>query len=311
MNRRHFVRLALAGFATTPRDATALPAALPRVRFARRSWAMGQLVELELYHHSEAAAREAAEACLAELRRVEARLSRFDDASDLAELNRRAGRGPWRAGRDLVAVLHAARMVRGASAGAFDPAVEPLMRAWGFREPRATAPGARELAAARDAVVAGRFRLEGGRVELPSRASALDLGGIAVGYGLDCCGAVLRRCGVGRALINVSGDCLALGAPPGETAWTVGVSDPDKPGLLTATVSLRDQALATSSNRAQTIRLTGRLAGHVMDPAAGAPADRVRQVTVTARSALLADAWSTALLVRGVPGDGVETWYEC
>jgi thiamine biosynthesis lipoprotein len=263
----------------------------------RWSWAMGQPVHLQLFAASEAAGYEAAQAALAELRRVEHALSRFDDTSDLAELNRRAGRGPVTVGPDLIAVLASAVELGRTTGGAFDAAVEPLMRAWGFHAPRRTEPTAAELAEARAAVRAARVDVGEGRVSLQAAATQLDLGGIGVGYGLDRAGDVLRRAGIRRALLDVSGDCLAIGAPPGESGWLVGVADPERPGAVIGSTRLRDAALATSSNLASVVRYGRAVRGHVMDPASGYPAARCRQVSVVARTGLEADALSTAMLV--------------
>jgi thiamine biosynthesis lipoprotein len=133
----------------------------------------------------------------------------------------------------------------------------------------------------------------------------VDLGGIGVGYGLDRAGDVLRRAGVRRALLDVSGDCLALGAPPGETGWQVGIADPDRPAETIASVRLRDAALATSSNLVSVVHYGRAVRGHVMDPDTGYPADRCRQVTVVARTGVEADGLSTAMLVAGRPFRGV------
>jgi thiamine biosynthesis lipoprotein len=270
----------------------------------RWSWAMGQPVHLQLFAVSEAAGYEAAQAALAELRRVERALSRFDDTSDLAELNRRAGRGPVAVGPDLVAVLASAVRFGRTTGGAFDAAVEPLMRAWGFHAPRRTEPTAAELAEARAAVRAARVDVGEGRVSLQGAATQLDLGGIGVGYGLDRAGDVLRKAGIRRALLDVSGDCLAIGAPPGERGWLVEVADPDRPGAVIGSTRLRDAALATSSNLVSVVRYGRAVRGHVMDPGSGYPAARCRQVSVVARTGLEADALSTAMLVspRRFPG---------
>jgi thiamine biosynthesis lipoprotein ApbE len=56
-----------------------------------------------------------------------------------------------RADADLAAVLAGCIRLKRDTTGAFDPAGEPLMRAWGFRRPR-SAPSARELAEAGAAV---------------------------------------------------------------------------------------------------------------------------------------------------------------
>jgi len=99
----------------------------------RWSWAMGQAVHLMVYAESEQSGLDACGAALAELRRVEARLTLFDDASDLCELNRRAGKRAMVVDRDLAAVLALAEGFRRATGGAFNVAVEPLMRGRGIR----------------------------------------------------------------------------------------------------------------------------------------------------------------------------------
>jgi FAD:protein FMN transferase len=308
VRRRQFLGRMTAGVAAAalPRwSAMAAPLGRDDVAVERWSWAMGQPVHLQLYARSEAAGYEAAQAALGELRRVERALSRFDEASELSALNRHAGRGPVAVGSDLAAVLAAAARMRRLTGGAFDVAVEPLMRAWGFHSSRTAPPTARELAEARAAVRAAHIRLAPGRAALSSSSTQVDLGGIGVGYGLDRAGEVLRRAGVRRALLDVSGDCLALGAPPEETGWLVGIADPERPDYTIASVRLRDAALATSSNLVSVVHYGRALRGHVMDPDSGCPADRCRQVTVLARTGVEADGLSTAMLVAGRPFPGV------
>jgi FAD:protein FMN transferase len=275
----------------------------------RWSWAMGQAVHLQLFAESEAAGYDAAQAALAELRRVEQRLSLFDDTSELCELNRRAGRASLSADTDLSTVLAAALRFQGASGGAFNPAIEPLMRAWGFHRPRTTEPSAVEIAEARQAARAARIEIHGLTVTLPSGETQLDLGGIGVGYGLDRMASVLRRMGVERAFLDVSGDCLALGAPPGEAGWRVDIAHPRRPGRTIATTRLRDMALATSSNTVSVVRYGRAIRGHVINPETGWPTAAIAQVSVVASSGIEADALSTAMLVSGRPFEGVVRWY--
>jgi thiamine biosynthesis lipoprotein len=262
---------------------------------------MGQPVHIMVFAESEDAGLEACARALAELRRVEDRLSLFNDASDLCELNRRAGLRAMRVDHDLRDIVSTAERFRAQTAGAFDPAVEPLMRTWGFHRPRGTAPSEAEIADARAAVAAAVVRLDGDVVSLPSAHTQLDLGGIGVGYGIDRSIAVLRSLGIQRALVDVSGDCYGLGAPPGEPeGWRVDIAGTSQ------TVRLRDAGLATSANSASVIRWGSQVIGHVMDPASGRPADGRRQMTVVARTAIAADALSTAALVAGrAPGGSI------
>jgi thiamine biosynthesis lipoprotein len=255
--------------------------------------------------HGAAEGFEAAQKAFAELRRVESALSLFDQASDLCEVNRRSGRSGVRVGPDLAAVLESGLRFERETGGAFNPAVEPLMRAWGFHAPRTREPSAAEVAAAREAVRAARIVVAGDRVTLPVTGTQIDLGGIGVGYGLDRAIEVLRRAGIRRAFLDVSGDCFALGAPPGEPGWEVGVADPHRPGGVIAVTRIRDQAIATSSNSVSVVRYGRAVRGHVMDTATGWPATGRAQVTVVARNGIEADALSTGMLVSGARSPGV------
>lgn len=272
---------------------------------------MGQPVHLQLFSASADHGYEAAAAALAELRRVEARLSLFDDASDLVELNRHAGRRPLKVGDDLTAVLAASLRFERATAGAFNPAVEPLMRVWGFHARRTSEPSQVEIDQARAAVRAARVVISGNEVALPSRETQLDLGGIGVGYGLDRAMLVLRRAGIRSAFLDVSGDCIASGAPPGdELGWLVEIAGPPGGRKFVAATRLRDAALATSANTMSVVRYGRAIRGHVMNPETGWPADALIQVTVVSRTGIEADALSTAMLVSGEPAAGVVRDYK-
>jgi thiamine biosynthesis lipoprotein len=303
MRRRDFLGALGAGLAGgwLPR----LPRPRPDDQFVERwSWAMGQPVHAMVFASSEGEGLDACAAALAELRRVESRLTLFDDASDVCELNRHAGRAALRIDEDLQAILRVAEGFRRTTGGAFNVAVEPLMRAWGFHEPRAGKPGAAEIGAAREAVTAATIELDGDRARLAGAHARLDFGGIGVGYGIDRALAVLARRGIRRAFLDVSGDCAAIGAPPGAAGWPVAIADPRRPGDVTATVALRDAALATSANAVSVVRYGRWVIGHVMSPATGWPAHALVQASVVARTAAAADALSTAMLVagHGAPG---------
>lgn len=305
MERREFVQ----GLGTGAWGLVGIP--VPRLRtrdvlVERWSWAMGQAVHVMVYAGSEQEGLDACAAALAELRRVEARLTLFDDASDLCELNRRAGKaGAMRVDRDLAAVLALAERFRRTTGGAFNVAVEPLMRAWGFHRPRAQAPTPAELDEAREAVRTAVVELDGDVARLPNGHTQLDFGSIGVGYGIDRALGVLHARGIDRAFLDVSGDVAASGAPPGEAGWLVGIADPDRPGATRGTVRLRDAALATAANTISLVRYGALVAGHVMDPATGWPAHALTQASVVTRAAVAADALSTAMLVSGERPAGV------
>src|ERR1041385_3985236 len=111
MKRREFLQVLGAGCWGSGVGA---PVLRPRddIFVERWSWAMGQAVHVMVFARSEPEGLDACAAALAELRRIEARLTLFDPASELCELNRRAGRKDLRVDADLRAVLAPANGVQ-------------------------------------------------------------------------------------------------------------------------------------------------------------------------------------------------------
>lgn len=297
MKRRSFVGTLGAGLAGVFLPALQPLPRLKRERFVERwSWAMGQAVHVMVYAESEDLALEACANALMSLRALEARLTLFDDASELCELNRHAGKRPLRVSEEMAWAVGWSDWYRRYTRGAFNAAVEPLMRVWGFHHSRTTMPSATELAAARKSVATAAVRQGGKTVSLPNSHTRLDFGGIGVGLGIDLMRRTLGNAGIRQAFIDISGDCFGLGSPPHEPAgWPVRIAG------STEVIRLRDQALATSSNLMSVVNLQGRVVGHVMDPERGIPVETRRQATVVAMSATEADALSTASLVTGEP----------
>jgi thiamine biosynthesis lipoprotein len=131
----------------------------------------------------------------------------------------------------------------------------------------------------------------------------LDLAGIAKGYAVDRAAAILREHGVERGMVNLGGNIYAIGSPPGEDGWPVGIRDPRGGSSVVGSLLLEDQAVATSGNYENYIELEGQIYGHIIDPRTGRPVSRTLSVTVVAPRALDADALSTGLFVLG-PGGG-------
>jgi thiamine biosynthesis lipoprotein len=185
------------------------------------------------------------------------------------------------------------------------------MRTWGFRRHLSMPPSPAEIREARDAVQAARVLIQDDQISLPSSHTQLDLGGIGVGYGLDCAMSVLRAAGIRNAFLDISGDCFAIGTPPGaEHGWLVEVANPRSGLPPIAATRLCEAALATSSNSVSVVRYGRAVRGHVMDPETGWPATGLRQTTVVARSGTDADALSTAMLVSGRPSAGVLRYFK-
>lgn len=232
---------------------------------------------------------------------VDAQMSTWKPDSDLMRLNA-APVGEWRdIPTDLARVLAIGVEIGRASGGAFDIGMGDAVRAWGF------GPAAADPAAIRTAMQAPRspahevLELEGNRVRKMARIS-LDLNGIAKGYGVDRLAEVLSAHGIRDALLGIDGEMRAMGLRPDGSPWTIAVEAPDRARRAPHSIlTLQDAAVATSGDYRHWVTVQGRHLSHTMDPGRGAPLlAPPASVTVIAPTCAEADAWATALMVKGV-----------
>ena len=242
-------------------------------------------------------ARKALQAAVDE---VDAQMSTWKPDSDLNRLNG-ALVGEWvTVPASLMDVLRLALAVGKASDGAFDVCVGDAVTAWGFG-PSAAAPDLiRTAMAARRVPAHEAIELGDGSVRKHAPL-ALDLNGIAKGYGVDRLAETLARLGIRHALVGIDGEMRAIGSKPNGEAWTVAVEQPDPARRAPHSIlSLQDCAVATSGDYRHWVEVQGRRLSHTMDPRRGAPLlDAPASVTVLAPTCAAADAWATALMVLG------------
>jgi thiamine biosynthesis lipoprotein len=186
--------------------------------------------------------------------------------------------------------LTLAGAVHQASGGSFDPSVQPLWLA----QARAVEAGHPLTDGARTAAMAlvgwPGVSLQPGAITLRP-GMALTLNGIAQGYIADRVAALLASHGLTRALID-TGELVAL--PEG--SWPVQLANSGE-------IPLQDRALATSAPLGMTFGADG-VTGHILDPRTGRPAPLVwRSISVSAPSAALADALSTAACLTTTRAD--------
>jgi thiamine biosynthesis lipoprotein len=271
--------------------------------------AMATRFEILVYGTHPPALRAAAEEALAEVRRLESRLSFYRPDSEIARLNQRGGTEPVRILPEVWTLLERAVALGRATDGAFDITVAPLLEAWGFAGGTGHRPDPETLHSARNRVGLQYLRFDRltWSVSFEKPGMRVDLGGIGKGYAIEQAVEILRDAGVTSALIHGgTSTAYGLGAPPEAEAWQVAIEPPpelrrpDAPPL--AVVSLRDRALSVSAVWGRAFTDAEGLHGHVIDPRTGQPVSRAVLAAVVTRSPTDADALSTALLVLGAEG---------
>ena len=226
------------------------------------------------------------------LDRAFAALALVDDQMSLwreSPLTRLNAAGSARVPAELFTVVRHALDVAHASAGAFDPTVEPLVRAaGGFGGPaRGVSDGERQRLRARIGVRHVHLDDAGPAIRLDP-GTTLDLGGIAKGYAADLALAALRAAGARSGLVDLGQSSIGVFGEP----LSLDVRDPEEgDGTPWASFEAEEAAVSTSGGDQR--------AGHIFDPRTGLPAARVLSATVVAASGIEADALSTAVYVLG------------
>ena len=248
----------------------------------------------------EATVRDAISVALADVNKA---MSNWDASSEISQLNAVQPGHTQSLSRELAEVLQAASDVHTASEGRFDTTVGPLIELWGFG-----APGSQTMPS--DAAVAAALAKTGQSDSLlladdqaqKTRADAqVYLAGIGKGYGADYVGRALQALGITDYMVEIGGDLYASGMNPDGMPWQIGIETPNAHdrGVL-GVVGLSGLGLASSGDYRNYFEVDGQRYSHLIDPATGRPVThQTASATVLAEDAMLADAWSTAMLILG------------
>ncbi len=211
-------------------------------------------------------AGQAAGEAFRELDRLEIKLSRFHQSSDVSQINRASTGIPAAVSYDAFACLRIALWVSRETNGAFD----------------VTAPdgGFKDIDLAEETL----------SVTLNRSGLSIDLGGIGKGYALDCMAAILQQWEVKRSLLLAGGStALAMDAPVREQAWSIQFGS----GKNVRQVNLRQNSLSGSG-----LAVKGE---HIVDPRSGNHVRTQKQAWALAPTAALSDALSTAFMILDQP----------
>lgn len=217
-----------------------------------------------------------------EISRLEDIFSLYRPDSALSQLNQAGAlqMAPF----ELLECLSLVSTVHAASAGRFDPTIQPLWAAYADASALGELPKQSDLDAARALTGWGKVSFDATRITLRP-GMALTLNGIAQGYIADRVADLLQADGLTNVLID-TGELRAVGSQPNGMAWPVKLAAGGE-------VPLATRALATSAPLGTTFDEASKV-GHILDPRSGLPSQtNWREITVTAKSAALADALST------------------
>jgi len=266
--------------------------------FGFRFKAMASTCEVRIGGLARQRAASLAAKAIAEVRRIEAKYSRYRADSVVGRINASAGSGcALDVDAETAHLLDFAAGLWAASDALFDITSGVLRKAWDFRAARL--PRAGELDALLPRVGWQRVSWDGRSIALPLAGMELDFGGFGKEYAADRAATLLQGLGVVSGLVNLGGDIRLVGARPDGSPWLLGVQDPRDTARLLARLPLASGALATSGDYERFFERDGRRYCHVLDPRSGWPVEHWRSVSVVAPACLAAGALTTVAMLKG------------
>lgn len=239
------------------------------------------------------------------LREINQQMSTYLPDSELSRFNSNRSTDWIEVSPALYTVVATAQQISQLSDGAFDITVGPLVNLWGFGpDPaRDSAPPPEHIDALRDRV---GYRLLALRENPPALKKQhpemyLDLSALAKGYGVDRVAALLESQGMHDYLVEIGGELKLHGLNARREFWHIAIEKPTPEWrMVQKIVPLTDIGVATSGDYRNYFEQNGKRYSHTIDPATGYPITHtLASVTLLAPSAMLADAWATAMMVLG------------
>lgn len=258
--------------------------------------------EIRLAATDEDAARRLANCAIDEVKRIEAKYSRYRPDSVVSNINAAAGARWVEHDEETHALLDYADTLFKASDGLFDITSGVLRKAWDFRN--AVVPTASELDRVLPLVGWQRVDRTGNRIRLPLKEMEIDFGGFGKEYAADRAGALLRENGVQHGYVNLGGDLHIAGPQPDGQPWMIGIQDPRRQEDCVASIPILKGGLATSGDYERFFERDGRRYCHILNPRTAQPVTAWRSISVLAPLAVAAGSCSTIAMLK--QGDAID-----
>ena len=186
----------------------------------------------------------------------------------------------------------------GLSGGAFNPALYPVIREWGFTTEEYKVPSSERVQELLLNTDFSEVECDISGVKL-KEGMELDFGAVGKGYAADNAVAILKKNGIKSALLDFGGNIQTVGKKPDGSLWRVGIKNPWEGGAAAA-LSVESKAVVTSGGYERYFEKDGVRYIHIFDPETGCPSlSDLESVTIVCESGKYADALSTALFVMG------------
>jgi FAD:protein FMN transferase len=265
---------------------------------SREEAIMGTAIRVELWHEAPAMGEAALDAVMEEMHRIDRAMSPFKPESELSRLNREATKRPVPVSEEMFELVARSIEFSKLSEGAFDITFAGVGHMFDYRN--GIKPTAEEIAEALPRINYRHIHLDRRQrtIRFLRDKVRIDLGGIAKGYAVDNCIALLKSRGVKEGLVVAGGDSRVLGDRRGRP-WMIGIRDPRRKDTMVAMLPLVDAAISTSGDYERYFEADGVRYHHILDPRTGMSATGVRSVTIVGPDATTTEGISKSAFIMG------------
>lgn len=232
-------------------------------------------------------------------------MSTYRPDSELSRFNRsRAVNQLFPLAPETMTVIREALRLHQLSEGGLDITLGPLVDLWGFG-PEAPLqeriPTDQALTERRAWVGLDKLGIHPTGISKSIPPLALDLSGIAKGFGVDELAGYLASLGIEHYLVDIGGEMRFKGHNRQQQPWRIAIENPSDPSQPTSRlITPGEAALATSGDYRNYFEQSGVRYSHTLDPRTGRPiTHHLVSATVLHPSCMTADGLATAFSVLG------------
>lgn len=257
------------------------------------------------------AADKAADAAIAEINRLDNMFSTGNKESEIAILN---DNGSEILSEETGTLIEKSCDLYKSTGGAFNIAVYPLMKEWGFTNEKYKVPDESTIKNLLKNIDVSKIKYNKNtrQITLPENYK-IDLGGIAKGYTSARLMEIFKKYKLDGGIVSLGGNVQTYGHKDGSKNWKVAIENPETSPLdgdYLGVLKITDKAVITSGSYERYFEKDGKRYHHILDPKTGRPAESgLISVSVISDDGTLADGLSTSLFIMGKK-KGEKYWQE-
>ncbi len=262
---------------------------------------MGSRFDITVVAKDSTAANSDINMAVAEITRIEKRISSWDPNSETSLVNTNAGIKPVKVSQELFDLIKRAIGISKLTDGAFDITYASMDKIWKFDGSMNRMPAEEDIKSSVSKVGYQNIILNEAEhtVFLKLPGMKIGFGAIGKGYAADRAKDLLQSKGVIAGIINASGDMNTWGKQVNGEDWKVAITNPMDKNKAFALLPIKNEAVVTSGDYEKFVEFNGTRYAHIINPRTGYPATGIISVTVFAPKAELADALATSVFVMG------------